>query len=333
MPNSTNIFDDIIHLPADASAATPHDLFFRSVMQIKEVGEAFLKTHLPSSIKTHLDFDTLKFEPTSYVDSRLNLNICDVVYSAKLADRLAYFVTLIEHQSTAVKLMPLRLLGYQFDAMEPYGERNGKSTRPLPLVYPVVVYHGERRPYPYPTTLTALIDAPEHLVTQVWGNLPSFHLIDLTCIEDQTLRENLWLGTVEFALKHIYARDFYPALKTLVHEFLKPLEQKGGMKLSQTVLKYVEVAAEVDKNLLVEVVSQELSETTRGEIMTPREQWIQQGLQQGVQQGVQQGEKKGIEITLMAIDLLNRGHSLETVARETKLSLDILQRLCKPVTY
>ncbi len=56
-----------------------------------------------------------------------------------------YVYTLIEHQSTENLYMPFRMLRYSVAAMQRHLEQH----KTLPLVIPVLFYHGERSPYPY----------------------------------------------------------------------------------------------------------------------------------------------------------------------------------------
>jgi recombination-promoting nuclease RpnB len=50
-----------------------------------------------------------------------------------------------------------------------------------------------------------LVDVSKELVERYF--LKPFQLVDLGQIDDEKLKQYAWSGVMEFALKHIYARD------------------------------------------------------------------------------------------------------------------------------
>ncbi|CAK8743171.1 ISNCY family transposase ISSen7 [Sodalis praecaptivus] len=71
-----------------------------------------MEIHLPAELRAICDLNTLKLESGSFVEENLRQYFSDVLYSLKTTSGDAYVHVLIEHQSTADKLMAFRLLGF-----------------------------------------------------------------------------------------------------------------------------------------------------------------------------------------------------------------------------
>src|ERR1700731_3438255 len=94
---------------------TKHDHFFSKIMSDPKVARAFCQAYLPDEIKLQIDFSALIFDrcDTKIVEEGLKRHeIADVLFRVTLSGKLAYILIHIEHQSTADKLMPIRVLSY-----------------------------------------------------------------------------------------------------------------------------------------------------------------------------------------------------------------------------
>lgn len=89
-----------------------------------------------------MDFSTLTVVNPELLPAPLNQLHCDVVFRCTLK---RVFVPDYRDQSTAHRLMPLRLHEWSTALMR-YHVKQGN--RELPLVLPVLLYHGSRSPYP-----------------------------------------------------------------------------------------------------------------------------------------------------------------------------------------
>ncbi len=73
---------------------------------------------MPKDIQARLDFDSIKPEKNTFMSAELKKSETDVLFSVNLDGKLGYIYTLIEHQSTPDKIMPIRLHRYLLNAME-----------------------------------------------------------------------------------------------------------------------------------------------------------------------------------------------------------------------
>lgn len=218
-----------------------HDTFTRTMLSDKKVAADIFNAYLPADMLALIDLDHIELQPRSHIDAFGDERILDISYKAKMADKDCYLTLLIEHQSIPLRLMPLKILRYSLNILEQHIEteksKKGRNyEKPLPLIYPIVIYHGKKS-YPYSPDIRELVDAPRELVNRYF--LQPFQLLDLGTIEDEEIKSHVWSGIMEFALKHIYMKDFLSFLKNIVAECQKLEQLEGGQKIVTTMLHYV----------------------------------------------------------------------------------------------
>lgn len=293
-----------------------HDKFFRKVMGNLHVARDFLIAHLPEEICQKIDLHNLELVPRSYIDDMRKETIADVLYKTTIEDHIGYIYLLVEHQSSPDELMPFRILKYSCNIIDQYLQETKLKT--IPLIYPIVIYRGERS-YAFSTDIRDLVEAPSHLVDQYF--LKPFHLIDLSRIGNAELKNHSWAGAMEFALKHIFARDILPHLRDMA-ELFRRIDQTGGKDYISIIFQYIYERAELKNeeaffNLITTNISPEVGE----EIMTLAEQMRQKGRLEGFHEGKL---KESIEITKR---LLAENVELLFIAKVTGLSLNKIKEL------
>jgi predicted transposase/invertase (TIGR01784 family) len=118
----------------------PHDRYARQLLTHPERAKDFLNNFLPEVVKAQLDFSTLEIDPTEYVDSTLEEHRTDVLFALRYCNNDPLFVyVLVEHKSYIEARVAFQLLRY----MVRIWEKCDKNA-PLPMVLPLVLYHGER---------------------------------------------------------------------------------------------------------------------------------------------------------------------------------------------
>ncbi len=143
---------------ADHSHDHPHDHLVRAVFGRPEHAAAELRFVLPSALSERLDLSTLTLVSGSFVDEELRDRETDLLFTASRRDRRgdALVYLLLEHQSSFDPWMPLRLLEYQLRIWGRW-RRDHPGARLLPLIVPVVLYHGDRA-WPGSTRFADLVE-------------------------------------------------------------------------------------------------------------------------------------------------------------------------------
>ena len=305
-----------------------HDRTFRSSMSIPEVSKEFFETHLSDDLKSWVLLDTLKYEPTSFVDDELKESICDLVYRVRTTtDNDLYLTILVEHQSKPLKDMSIKVLRYQLNIIEHAYKEHGKDDeKPLPLMATMVFYHGKTA-YPYSTDIRDMVKAPRDKIDALW--FQPFRLIDTSTIPDEHLLAQAYLGLLSYTLKHIWEPDFEPYFGRIMVNF-EGVQGQNDTALMKILLKYIERVANLEPEVFIRIIEQsDIPEGVKGEVMSVVEQVRQQsmakGVQQGIEQGIEQGkQQKDIEY---AKKMLAKGYSEQDILDMTGLDKKALIKI------
>lgn len=124
-----------------------HDSLFRETMCEQSVASDFLRNYLPANVVRHIRLETLSIKKDSFIDAAQAGVYSDLLYEVSLAnDEPGFIYFLFEHKSSPQKFVSLQLLKYMLEVWEQYRkEHKGRRVKHLPLIIPIVVYHGKTR--------------------------------------------------------------------------------------------------------------------------------------------------------------------------------------------
>ncbi|EDK8479948.1 ISNCY family transposase [Salmonella enterica subsp. enterica] len=306
-----------------------HDGLFKLFLREPDTARDFLAVHLPADIRSQVRLDTLKLEPGSFVDQKLRELHSDVLYSVETAEGHAgYIYCLVEHQSTADRMMAWRMMRYSMAVMDAHLKK-GNDT--LPVVVPLLFYQGTVRPYPYSTDWMDCFDVPA-LAREVYSR--PWPLVDVSVMEDSDLQSHRRMALLELVQRDIRHRD----AASLLRDVVQLIRLAGNTREQvEAVLCYIiyngmtnesitpflyELAGEIPeyKELIMGTIAQQL-----------KEEGIQLGIQQGIQQGIEQGIEQARLVAQQklletAYALLDNGVSLDVVIKSTGLSRETLEQ-------
>ncbi|WP_425085889.1 Rpn family recombination-promoting nuclease/putative transposase [Yersinia mollaretii] len=300
---------------------TPHDAIFKQFLTHQQTARNFLEIHLPSEFRKICDLTTLQLESGSFIENDLRAYYSDVLYSLKTQAQDGYVYALIEHQSSPDKHMAFRLMRYAIAAMQRHLDAGNDQ---LPLVIPILFYHGMVTPYPYPMCWLHAFSQPT-LAEQLYGG--NFPLIDVTVIPDDEIMTHKHIAVLELLQKHIRRRDVSELLKPMVTQI-----SKGYMTKDQliSVIHYLLQNGDTaePERFILELVH--YLPQYEGELMTIAQKLEQNGLQKGRQEGIQIGEANGLKKAALKIarSLLAKGVDRTTVMESTGLSDKDLAQIC-----
>lgn len=181
--------------------STPHDAVFKRFLRHPETANDFLTLHLPEAIRQRCDFSTLRLEPASFIDEDLRAWYSDVLWSVQTPCGLGYVYVVIEHQSSPDNHMAFRLMRYAIAAMQRHLDAGHKT---LPLVVPMLFYHGATSPYPF--SLNWLDEFADPQMARTLYACP-FPLVDVTVMPDDEIVQHRRVALLELMQKHIRQRD------------------------------------------------------------------------------------------------------------------------------
>jgi len=265
--------------------AQPHDSLFRHVFGDVERGGALLRSLLPPRVRDATRWDTLELRSGSFRDAELAALESDLLFGAELAGREALFYVLVEHQSSPDAAMAWRIWRY----VTRIWERHGGPGATLPLVVPIVVYHGAR-PWTAARSIDGLIDADAELLAALDDVAPrlGYLLDDLTVADAATLRARAmpaFATLALWALRTASDRGFAGAARELVDLFDALQASEGGREALWTLFSYLtKVSAEGED--LVDRVTTHLSRPVKEDVMDLIEQFAEDRRAEGRAEGL-----------------------------------------------
>ncbi|NNM58941.1 MAG: Rpn family recombination-promoting nuclease/putative transposase [Legionellales bacterium] len=292
---------------------TPHDKFIKSMMEHPEVAKDFFNAHLPPEVLEKIDLSTLKMESISFIDPELREHESDLIFSADLINKeKALLYTLIEHQSKPDRLMAFRIQFYMMLGLKRHVIQNKPKPLPLPLIFPVLLFNG-KRPYTYSRDIFTLFGDLEALARKAF--LEPFTLIDIGQIPQEDIRKHQLAGLMELSLCHADLRDLVEEMEQF-GLICQDLKVEIINEIVEVVVKYNMQKRKFGAEQLdeyIQIIKKTLPDNVGAVAMN-----IAQAFEA-------RGREEAFDSTLHAIELLEQGHSLEEVAKETNVSIKMLQ--------
>jgi len=269
-----------------------HDLFFRESLSDQGVARDFLQNYLPGSVLEHIQLDTLRVCKDTFVDVDLRESCSDLLYEVRYTDGQPGFVYfLFEHKSYPDKFVSLQLLRYVLDIWDLYRKQQGREgSDKLPLIIPVVVYHGKQRGSC--VRISELVSLPD---AELAAYVPDFESLfyDFSPQSDRDIKGVILLKLVLLCLR---AKN-EPKNAQHVLEIVTLLsgldDSESSLRWVEVVFKYLAQVMDVDKKEMHVMARQALSPGKEARFMTLAEQWRQDGMQAGRMEGRMEGRMAG----------------------------------------
>lgn len=213
--------------------------------------------------------------------------------------------------------MALRLLRYSLAAMQQHLAQGNEA---LPLVVPLLFYHGQRSPYPYSLNwLDGFDDVP--LAQRLYTS--AFPIVDLTVLSDDAIKNHRRVALLELVQKHIRTRDMLELaqdIRWLLHRWhLPPAQQRALMLYISQKGKTGNLGALMDAITTPERSSQEENMETIAKQL--KRIGFEEGIHQGRVQGISQGMEEGMKASerRIALQLMKTGMPIHQIQQVTGL--------------
>lgn len=224
-----------------------------------------------------------------------------------------YIYCVIEHQSSAEKNMAFRLMRYATAAMQRHLD---KGYDRVPLVVPLLFYHGEASPYPYSLNWLDEFDDPQ-LARQLYTE--AFPLVDITIVPDDEIMQHRRIALLELIQKHIRDRDLIGMVDRITTLLVRGFTNDSQL---QTLFNYLLQCGDTSRftRFIQEIA--ERSPLQKERLMTIAERLRQEGHQIGWQEGKLEGLQEGMheQAIKIALRMLEQGIDRDCVLAATQLS-------------
>jgi predicted transposase YdaD len=315
-------------LPVPLAMPGPHDLFARFTFGHPERAAAELRAVLPPHVVSEVDWSSLRREPGSVVDPELRETESDLLFTARLREgRSLLLYVLLEHQSSVDRWMALRMLRYVVRLVEHWRQQHPESTV-LPVIIPLVMYHGPDGAWSAPRRVEDLFDLPgEGEQREHWRALvPRFEYLldDLTAERAEALMARPGPPLARLAwlvLRYGRTEELAHRLPEWTALFAQVHAAPDGTENLVVVIRYLlrvgdkathEAAGQVLHSVMDAQQAEELMRSYGDEL-------IERGRQRGLKQGLEQGRLQGRAEGVLRI-LTTRGVQLGDEARQRILA-------------
>jgi predicted transposase/invertase (TIGR01784 family) len=319
----------------------PHDLFVRFTFGHPERAAAELRVALPPPVVSAVDWATLRRESSSVVDPELRETESDLLFTARLLDgRPLLLYVLLEHQSSVDRWMALRMLRYVVRLLERWRKEHPEGER-LPVVIPLVMYHGPEGAWSAPRRVEALFDLPDQQESRAhWEALvPRFEYLldDLTAERAEALMARPGPPLVRLALLVLRfgrTEELARRLPEWTALFAQLKAHPSTWDELVALVRYLfQVGDTATRAALSGVLASVMDARRTEELMkTIGEELIEQGMARGLAKGLAKGREEGLakglaRSVLRVLDA--RGLGVDDKARQRILSctdLDLLEQ-------
>ena len=212
--------------------------------------------------------------------------------------------------------MAFRLMRYAIAAMQRHLDRG--HTR-LPLVVPMLFYHGATTPYPWSLNWLDCFTDPQ-LARELY--ISPFPLVDITVIPDDEIVSHRRVALLELIQKHIRQRDLMNIVGQLTTILLSGDANDRQLK---TLFNYLLQTGNARRfGRFIHEVAQRVPQH-RERLMTIAERLQEVGRRKGKREGRQEGQHA--EALRIAQRMLDDGIARETVVKITGLAADEIAAL------
>ena len=260
---------------------SPHDRYFRESFGRLEIARDFLRHNLPEPLLAEIDLATLEISEDTYVAEDLRADCSDLVYRVDYGGGELQVYLLFEHKSRPEHWTLLQLLRYVVASGDEYRKQH-PTTRHLPPVYPLVLYHGQRK-WRAPASFHDLVEPLPAALAPFVPQL-RYALHEISARTNGEIKGEVLTRLVQLAMRHIYSKEPIASLRELLALMRQIVDQTAATEILSTLLRYY---VQANSRLDEDKVRALLTETPNGEttMQTFIDRYIEQGRQQGTQEG------------------------------------------------
>lgn len=292
----------------NSNSQQPHDKLVKTVLSDLEEAANFLRCHLPETLASQFDWQTLRLINASYVDEELRKTESDLLYQVHLhnSEQTVLIYVLFEHQSQPQKWMRLRLHKYAGRIWDESFKDHPEQSD-LPPILPIVFYQGKGR-WGYSTEFADLF--PEAVRTLSFVPHFAHILIDRSGMDPQMVAGGLRAKVMQLLLYAAYHDLVEDALRAAA-QLLAHLPESGGIDYMRVFVRYVFATQERPKVVNFARMADASAVKKGSEIMSYAEELLREGEITGEIKGEIKGQIETIE------KLLRAGVTWETIEQAT----------------
>ncbi|MFD1388883.1 Rpn family recombination-promoting nuclease/putative transposase [Oceanobacillus oncorhynchi subsp. oncorhynchi] len=233
-----------------------------------------------------------------FISHDLQEYFSDLLFQTKIHQKPAYVYFLFEHKSYHDYYTALQLLRYMVEIWEI--KRDNKEENKLPIIMPIVLYHGDTDWYAG-TSFHHLLEGYKDFPPNLQKYVPDyeFFLYDVSGYKDENVQLNVFLRIILMVFRDIRKKDIHAVVNTIYQavDYLRQLQdQTRAIAYLKTLFYYIfRVQRHLTKKQFYDIIDhigntyQEGSELT----MTLAEIFRNEGKEEGRAEGKAEGKAEG----------------------------------------
>jgi predicted transposase/invertase (TIGR01784 family) len=226
----------------------------------------------------------LEVEDTSFIDSNLAESRADLLVRTSFAGTPALIYILVEHKSYPDRWAVFQLLKYMVRIWE-RERRASRGANTLPVIIPVLFYHGRLRWRPPP-------DFSSYFISEIELDqyIPAFRpvMVDLQQREDSSLQGSIMVQVALKVLKHALG-NLHPYLGEILQNVAKlPVDKKYRVFIERLLEYIIKGCRDIAEQDVEQAILSLDSPQAREAYMTVADQLIARGKAEGELHGKQE---------------------------------------------
>ena len=194
----------------------PHDKIFKETFSNVDVAKDFITHFLPPSVRETIDVASIQPQKDSFISYDLQEYFSDLLFQTKIHQKPAYVYFLFEHKSYHDYYTALQLLRYMVEIWEI--KRDNKEENKLPIIMPIVLYHGDADWYAG-TSFHHLLEGYKDFPSDLQKYVPDyeFFLYDVSGYKDENVQLNVFLRIILMVFRDIRKKNIHAVVNTIYH--------------------------------------------------------------------------------------------------------------------
>jgi predicted transposase/invertase (TIGR01784 family) len=293
-----------------------HNSFFLKTFKDHVNTKDFMRATLPPQIVEKINFDSVQFESTGFVDDSLSEHLSDLVVKMETmnGDENIDLYLLFEHKSYIDRNILWQLLKYQYMMLE----EDHKEKRNFRMIIPFVFYHGHGK-WNISRTLTGAMNVPEEMKKYLLDfEYLLYDTKDFDLSQEEKFCRNVYLMSAMSLLKEHRTMNLEK-----FRSFARYLRESGLAKETDTIrllFRYYIYTNEVEEIEVVNIIKEEFGDEAEDIMPSLGKKIFNEGKEAGREEGREEGAfLKAIETCKNA---LRSGLSPEMVSKITNLPLE-----------
>ncbi len=220
-----------------------------------------------------MDFRTLEIVKDTHIDKELTEHFSDIVYRIDIDKRSSYVYALFEHKSYMDQLSLFQLLRNMVKLWERYCREN-INVRKLPLIIPIIIYHG-RKKWDIGTNIRTLFEMSQEAERYI----PDFdaEVFDISHISDEEIQGEVALRMLLLTLKYIFNPGLMDKVGDIFELYNQLVQRKRGSEYLEVLIRYMVSTLDAGNKETLKKKFEETIYTGGNQMPTIAESWKEEG--------------------------------------------------------